>query len=433
MGRFYITTPIYYVNDYPHIGHAYCTICADAFARYHRLLGDDTYFLTGTDEHGQKVEKSAAAEGITPQALADRVVERYHLLWRQLDISHDDFIRTTQDRHVAGVLAILDRLVKTGDVYKDAYRGPYCVSCETFFPENQLVDGKCPDFGHPVTILEEESYFFRLSRYQEPLLKLYEEHPDFVLPESRMNEVRAFVESGLKDLSISRTSISWGIPFPEDEKHVLYVWLDALSNYVTALGYGTPNTERYERFWPADVHLIGKDILRFHAVYWPAFLMSAGLPLPRHVYGHGWWMKKRDVPYIEEFGSGPVRYFLLREKPIGTDGSFSDEGFLDRLNADLANDLGNLASRLSNLLEKQAEGKVGAGDGSLKEAAEAAAERYHEAMRELSPRDALIALWAFISDLNKFLVTRKPWIVNNEIVARNILHLINVDHISSKK
>ncbi|MEJ2421259.1 MAG: methionine--tRNA ligase [Acidobacteriota bacterium] len=421
MGRFYITTPIYYVNDYPHIGHAYCTICADAFARYHRLLGDDTYFLTGTDEHGQKVEKSAAAEGITPQALADRVVERYHLLWRQLDISHDDFIRTTQDRHVAGVLAILDRLVKTGDVYKDAYRGPYCVSCETFFPENQLVDGKCPDFGHPVTILEEESYFFRLSRYQEPLLKLYEEHPDFVLPESRMNEVRAFVESGLKDLSISRTSISWGIPFPEDEKHVLYVWLDALSNYVTALGYGTPNTERYERFWPADVHLIGKDILRFHAVYWPAFLMSAGLPLPRHVYGHGWWMKDaskmskslRNVvdprPYIEEFGSGPVRYFLLREKPIGTDGSFSDEGFLDRLNADLANDLGNLASRLSNLLEKQAEGKVGAGDGSLKEAAEAAAERYHEAMRELSPRDALIALWAFISDLNKFLVTREPW------------------------
>jgi methionyl-tRNA synthetase len=421
MGRFYITTPIYYVNDYPHIGHAYCTVCADFFARYHRLKGDATYFLTGTDEHGQKVQKSAAAEGIAPQELADRVVTRYYELWKQMEITNDDFIRTTQERHKRGVVEVLKRLIGAGDVYKASYRGPYCVPCEAFFPENQVVDGKCPDFGHPMTVLEEESYFFRLSRYQEPLLKLYAERPDFVLPPSRMNEVRSFVEGGLKDLSISRTSITWGIPFPGDEKHVLYVWLDALSNYMTALGFGAGDRAKYETFWPADVHLIGKDILRFHAVYWPAFLMSAGLPLPRHVYAHGWWMKDQSKmskslgnvvdprPYVQEFGADAVRYFLLREKPIETDGSFSDEAFLDRLNADLANDLGNLASRLTNLLERQAEGKAGTGDGSLKQRTALALEAYHEAMARYSPRDALSALWSLISDLNKYLVEREPW------------------------
>ncbi len=421
MARFYITTPIYYVNDYPHIGHAYCTICADFFARYHRLKGDSTYFLTGTDEHGQKVEKTAAAEGITPKALADRVVQRYYPLWKSLLITNDDFIRTTDERHKRGVLAVLARLQASGDVYKASYSGPYCVACEAFFPENQVVDGRCPDFGHPMTTLEEESYFFRLSRYQESLLKLYAEHPQFVLPESRMNEVRAFVEGGLKDLSISRTSITWGIPFPGDEKHVLYVWLDALSNYISALGFGSPGAGNYETFWPAQVHLIGKDILRFHAVYWPAFLMSAGLPLPEHVFGHGWWMKDANKmskslgnvvdprPYIEEFGPDAVRYFLLREKPIGTDGSFSDEAFLDRLNADLANDLGNLASRLTNLLEKQADGKVGPGDGSLKERAGTMLDGYHAAMVAFTPREALEAVWSLLSDLNKFLVEREPW------------------------
>jgi len=421
MPKFYITTPIYYVNDYPHIGHAYCTLCADFFARYHRSMGVETHFLTGTDEHGQKVEKSAAQEGIPPKALADRVVERYHELWRQLEISHDDFIRTTEERHQRGVLELLRRLEAAGDIYKASYRGPYCVSCEAFFPENQVVDGRCPDFGHPVTVLEEESYFFRLSRYQEPLRKLYAERPDFVLPPSRMNEVRAFVESGLKDLSISRTSITWGIPFPGDEKHVLYVWLDALSNYMTALGFGSSDRSLYDRFWPADVHLIGKDILRFHAVYWPAFLMSAGLPLPRHVFGHGWWMKDQNKmskslgnvvdprPYVAEFGADAVRYFLLRDKPIGTDGSFSDEAFLDRLNADLANDLGNLASRLTNLLERQASGEAGPGDGSLRARTEQALAAYHGAVAEFSPRDALMALWALFSDLNRFLVEREPW------------------------
>lgn len=421
MAKFYITTPIYYVNDYPHLGHAYCTVCADAFARYHRLLGDDTYFLTGTDEHGQKVQKTAAKEGIEPQALADRVVTRYHELWKSLDISHDDFIRTTQERHERGALALLEQIGAAGDLYKASYSGPYCVSCEAFFPENQVADGKCPDFGHPVEVLEEESYFFRLSKYQEPLLKHYAQHPDFVLPESRMNEVRSFVEGGLKDLSVSRTSITWGIPFPEEPRHVLYVWLDALSNYMTALGFGGEDRALYDRYWPADVHLIGKDILRFHAVYWPAFLLSAGLPLPDHVFGHGWWMKDASKmskslgnivdprPYIGEFGPDPLRYFLLRDKPIGTDGSFSDEAFIDRINADLANDLGNLASRLSNLLEKQASGAVGPGDGTLRARSERMLGAYHAAMRALSPRDALHAVWDLLSDLNKFLVEREPW------------------------
>jgi len=433
MSRFYITTPIYYVNDYPHIGHAYCTICADAFARYHRLMGDETYFLTGTDEHGQKVEKAAAKEGITPQALADRVVARYHELWKKLEITHDDFIRTTEARHKHGVLALLKRLIDAGDVYKASYSGPYCAGCEAFFLEKDLKDGKCPDFGHPVSVLEEESYFFRLSKYQEPLLKLYTQRPDFVLPESRMNEVRAFVEGGLKDLSISRTSITWGIPFPGDEKHVLYVWLDALSNYATALGFGSEYTARYDHYWPADVHLIGKDILRFHAVYWPAFLMSAGLSLPHHIFGHGWWMKDANKmskslgnivdprPYLEEFGPDAVRYFLLRDKPIGTDGSFSDEAFLDRINADLANDLGNLASRLSNLLEKQAAGKVGPGDGTLRARAWRMLDEYHAAMTALSPRDALSAVWDLLADLNKFLVTREPWAKPGTDDARDAL------------
>ena len=421
MAKFYITTPIYYVNDYPHIGHAYCTVCADAVARYHRLLGDETRFLTGTDEHGQKVEKSAAKEGITPKALADRVVTRYHELWKELDITHDDFIRTTEERHQRGALALLERLRAAGDIYKASYRGPYCVSCEAFFPENQIVDGKCPDFGHPVEVLEEESYFFRLSKYQGPLLDLYSSKPDFVLPQSRMNEVRSFVEGGLKDLSISRTSISWGIPFPDEPRHVLYVWLDALSNYITAMGYGSGDDGIYRKFWPADVHLIGKDILRFHAVYWPAFLMSAGVPLPEHVFGHGWWMKDESkmskslgnvvdpLPYIQEFGSDALRYFLLREKPIGSDGSFSDEALLDRINADLANDLGNLASRLTTLLAMQSSGKVGPGDGSLLYPVDEMLKGYHEGMAGLSPRDALTSLWAFVSHCNKYLVGREPW------------------------
>jgi methionyl-tRNA synthetase len=421
MAKFYITTPIYYVNDNPHLGHAYCTILADFFARYHRLMDDETRFLTGTDEHGQKVQKTAEKEGVTPKELADRVVTRYQNLWKKLDISHDDFIRTTEDRHSKGVLFILKKMLENGDVYKDSYEGPYCVACESFFPDKDIVEGKCPDFGHPVTVLKEESYFFRLSKFEKPLLKLYKDQPSFVMPESRMNEVRTFVASGLKDLSISRTSITWGIPFPDDEKHVLYVWLDALSNYVSALGLGSGNDKLYQDFWPAELHLIGKDILRFHAVYWPAFLMSAGLPLPKHVFGHGWWMKDQNkmsksignivdpVPYVDQFGSDVMRYFLLREKPIGTDGSFSDEAFIDRLNADLANDLGNFASRLTTLLDMQFEGKISEGDGSLKETALKQMDNYHKAMESFQPKEALEYVWTFISQLNKYLVERAPW------------------------
>lgn len=421
MGKFYISTPIYYVNDKPHLGHAYCTILADFFARYHRLLGDETFFLTGTDEHGQKVQKTAEKENITPQELADRVVIRYKELWQKLDISYNDFIRTTEDRHIRGVLKILNKMIEKDDIYKAYYEGPYCISCESFFLEKDIVDGKCPDFGHPVTRLKEESYFFRLSKYQEPLLKFYQEHPDFVIPPSRMNEVKSFVERGLKDLSITRTSIHWGIKYPNDEKHVIYVWLDALSNYITALGFGSEDEKLFEKFWPCDVHLIGKDILRFHAVYWPAFLMSANLPLPKHIIAHGWWMKDMSKmskslgniiepnSYIDEFSSDVLRYFLLREKPIGSDGSFSDEGFIDRLNADLANDLGNLISRLITLIDQQFEGKIYEGDGSLKEMALNHLESYHKALENFEPKEALEAVWSLISSLNKFLVSREPW------------------------
>lgn len=422
MKKFYISTPIYYVNDNPHLGHAYCTILADFFARYHRLIGNETFFLTGTDEHGQKVQKTAEKEGISPKELADRVVVRFKELWQKLDISYNDFIRTTEERHTKGVLNILQKMIDAGDIYKDSYEGPYCIPCESFFLEKDIVDGKCPEFGHPVTILKEESYFFRLSKYEKPLLDFYSQNPDFVLPMSRMNEVRSFVESGLKDLSITRTSIHWGIKFPKDEKHILYVWLDALSNYISALGFGSENEELYNKFWPCDIHLIGKDILRFHAVYWPAFLMSAGLPLPKHIFGHGWWMKDQSKmskslgnivdpnPLVDEFSSDVLRYFLLREKPIGTDGSFSDEGFIDRLNADLANDLGNLTSRLLALLDQQFEGKVFEGDGSLKEEAMRHLMEYHKAMEIFSPKEALEVVWTFISSLNKFLVSREPWI-----------------------
>lgn len=433
MGKFYISTPIYYVNDNPHLGHAYCTIVADFFARYHRLLGDETFFLTGTDEHGQKVQKSAEREGITPKELADRVFVRYRDLWNKLDISNNDFIRTTEERHKKGVIAILKKMVEKGDIFKDAYEGPYCVSCESFFPEKDVVDGKCPDFGHPVTILREESYFFKLSKYTEPLLKFYNEHPDFVLPESRMNEVKTFVQMGLKDLSITRSSINWGIPFPEDEKHVLYVWLDALSNYITALGYGSEDDSLFKKFWPCDLHLIGKDILRFHAIYWPAFLMSAQIPLPKHILGHGWWMKDQNKmskslgnivnpnPLVDEFSSDVLRYFLLREKPIGSDGSFSDEAFIDRLNADLANDLGNLTSRILALLEQQFEGKIFEGDGSLKESAFKQYDEYHKAMENFSPKESLETVWAFISSLNKFLVLREPWAKPKSESSKNTL------------
>src|SRR6266436_5585446 len=301
--KFYLTTPIYYVNDQPHIGHTYTTVVADVIARFHRMLGQDVHFLTGTDEHGQKIERAAQAKGLRPIELADGVVERFLGLWRTLGITNDAFIRTTEERHRRGVEKLYQKIAAAGDIYKDKYAGWYCTSCEAFYPENQVVDGRCPDQGHKVEWTEEESYFFRLSKYQEPLLKHYAEHRDFVFPESRRNEVVSFVQSGLKDLSISRSSLAWGIPLPDDPKHVFYVWFDALSNYITALGYGA-DRKLYARFWPADIHLVGKDILRFHAVYWPAFLMSADEPLPRRIVAHGWWL--RDALKISKSRGGAV-------------------------------------------------------------------------------------------------------------------------------
>jgi methionyl-tRNA synthetase len=425
-GRFYVTTPIYYVNDVPHIGHTYTTIVADVLARFHRMLGEEVRFLTGTDEHGQKIERAARQRGMQPIQLADEVVERFRSLWTTLGISNDDFIRTTEARHRKGVEALFSRMLDKGDVYKDKYAGWYCTSCESFFPENQVVDGLCPDQGHKVEWTEEESYFFRLSRYQEPLLAHYRKHRGFVFPETRCNEVVAFVASGLRDLSISRSSLSWGIPFPADPKHILYVWFDALSNYVTALDYGG-DRKLYERFWPADIHLVGKDILRFHAIYWPAYLMSAGLPLPERIVAHGWWLRDAakisksqggvvdPIPLIREFGVDPLRYFLMREMVFGQDANYSDEAFIERVNTDLANDLGNLASRCLKMVSDYCAGVIPppharfAAAGLLQEKARAVWDGYIEDFRALDFSSGLARVWGFVGELNRFIVQQEPW------------------------
>ena len=419
---YYITTPIYYVNDLPHIGHIYTTVMADVFARYHRMLGHEVRFLTGTDEHGQKIERAAEAQGIRPIELADRVVARYHELWKQLEISHDDFIRTTEERHRRGVTEIIRRIQAAGDIYKGEYSGWYCSGCEAFYPETQLVEGRCPDQGHPVELLSEPSYFFRLSAYQEPLLEWYREHPGCIEPRSRYNEVLRFVEGGLRDLSISRRSLTWGVPFPGDPDHVVYVWLDALTNYLSALGFGSDDDTLYRRFWPAQLHLVGKDILRFHCVYWPAFLMSAGLPLPEKIFGHGWWMRDeakmskslgnvvRPDYLMERFGPDPLRYFLAREMTFGLDASFSDEAFLERYNADLANNLGNAVSRTLSMTHRYLDGTVPApGDGTVAEAAARAAEGYLASMDTLEPHRALEAGWQLLDAINGFIQERQPW------------------------
>jgi methionyl-tRNA synthetase len=424
---FYLTTPIYYVNDLPHIGHTYTTVVADTIARFQRLAGKPVRFLTGTDEHGQKIEKAAVKQGLTPLQLADRVVARYHELWPKLHIQYDDFMRTTEERHVRGVHAIYERIKAAGDIYLGSYEGWYCTSCEAYYPESQLVDGRCPEFGHPVEKLAEESYFFRLSKYQEPLLKLYAEHPEFVRPEFRLNEVRKFVEMGLKDLSISRTSFTWGIPVPGAPKHIFYVWFDALSNYVTALGdVGT--SRLYKDCWPAALHLVGKDILRFHAVYWPAFLMSAGLPLPCTVFGHGWWLRSEakmskslgnivdPLPLLESFGPDALRYFLLREMAFGQDALFSEEALVDRVNTDLANDLGNLLSRLLKMIEDYHGGVIpavakdaGPEHAALPEAAARGARDWQAAFDDYRFHEGLAAIWTLVSETNRYIVRWEPW------------------------
>jgi methionyl-tRNA synthetase len=424
----YITTPIYYVNDIAHIGHAYTTIIADTLARYSRLAGLDTFFLTGTDEHGQKIEESAKARGKSAKEYADEISAKFKNLWDDFDISYDKFIRTTDDDHMKGVQKAFKVMYDNGDIYKDVYKGHYCISCETFFPETQLVDGEfCPECGKSTTIVEEESYFFRLSKYQDRLLQWYENNPDCILPKSKRNEVIRFVEGGLEDLSITRTSFDWGVKLPSelnDPKHVMYVWLDALMNYVTALGYG--NDEARMDFWPARVHLIGKDILRFHAIYWPAFLMSLELPLPKHIAAHGWWTRdgqkmsksKGNVVNPKEvadaYGLDNFRYFMLREVPFGGDGDFSQKALIDRINNDLGNDLGNLLNRLIGMSGKYFDGRVEMSrvreyyQAELDEV-EASLEKLEPLLFDMQIHRYLEELWRPLSVANRAIDKYQPW------------------------
>ncbi len=423
---YYVTTPIYYVNDVPHIGHAYTTVAADVLVRYKRLKGFNVFFLTGSDEHGQKVEKAAQTNGETPLELADRVVKRFQSLWQKLGISNNDFIRTTQERHKQGVTHIFKQLMDSGDIYLGEYEDWYCTPCETFWTETQVAEGKCPDCNRPVEKLKEESYFFKMSAYGERLMAHIEANPDFIQPKNRRNEIISFIKEGLRDLSVSRTSFSWGIPVPGNERHVIYVWFDALTNYITALGYPTqPDT--FNTFWPVDVHLIGKDILRFHTVYWPTFLMAAGLPIPKKVFAHGWWtvegqkMSKslqnvvEPNMLIDKYGVDVVRYFLMREVPFGLDGDFSHTSLINRINSDLANDLGNLLSRSTAMLVKYFDGTLPAVgplselDNALKVKAEGMVTAVDICMDELAFSKALQAIWDTISAGNKYIDDTAPW------------------------
>lgn len=436
---FYITTPIFYPNGVPHIGHAYTAIASDVIARFHRLDGKDVFFLTGTDEHGQKMQQTAEKEGITPLELATKNSQVFKDLWAKLNISYDDYIRTTEKRHYAAAQAIWDKMVEKGDIYHDSYSGWYSVRQEAFFDEKETTLGedgiRREPLGSPVEWVEEESYFFRLSAYGDKLLAHYEANPNFILPAERRNEVMSFVKSGLRDLSISRTTFDWGIPVPNDPKHIMYVWVDALTNYITAAGYPDESAERW-KYWPADIHMIGKDIIRFHAVYWPAFLMSAGIDLPKRVFAHGFLFNRGEKmsksvgnvvdPFelVDRYGLDAMRYYFLREVSFGQDGSYNHEAIVNRINADLANDLGNLAQRSLSMVGKHCEGIVPTpgefteDDQVILSAADALLEKARVAMDEQAIHQMLNAVWQLVGDTNRYFAAQEPWALRKTDPAR---------------